>query len=468
MGKPTGFLEWDRAEPQRRPVQLRVLDSKEVDLPDDPAETRQQGGRCMDCGVPFCTNGCPLGNPIPDFAHALWTDKWHDAHKLLAVTNEFPEFTGRLCPAPCEAACVLAIDNAPVTIEHLERAIIERAWAEGWVKPRPPVRRTNKRVAVVGSGPAGLAAAAHLNRAGHTVTVYESAAKPGGLLRYGIPDFKMEKHVIDRRLQVLEEEGVEFRCGVPVGLKTGVTYKQLREDHDAIVIAIGSQRARDLDVPGRNLTGVSFAMDFLTAQNEVVSGVRPHSPIDVRGQHVIILGGGDTGSDCLGTALRQGAASVRQIELMPQPPDMRVQTNPWPSWPFVFRTSSSQEEGGERQFAFRTTRLEGDAGKLVALHGVKVDIVDGKLVDVPGSEIRLPCDALILALGFVGPDATPLVEQLGVALDARKNVVVDKQFATNVKGVFCAGDAHRGASLIVWAIAEGRDTARAVDDYLRV
>jgi glutamate synthase (NADPH/NADH) small chain len=306
------------------------------------------------------------------------------------------------------------------------------------------------------------------------VTVYESAAKPGGLLRYGIPDFKMEKHVIDRRLHVLEEEGVEFRCGVPVGLptpgaglRTGVTYKQLREDHDAVVIAIGSQRARDLDVPGRNLTGVSFAMDFLIAQNEVVSGVRPHSPIDVRGQHVIILGGGDTGSDCLGTALRQGAASVRQIELMPQPPDTRPEATPWPTWPFVFRTSSSQEEGGERKFAFRTTRLEGDAGKLVALHGVQVDLVDGKLVDVPGSEIRLPCDALILALGFVGPDATPLVEQLGVALDARKNVIVDKQFATNVKGVFCAGDAHRGASLIVWAIAEGRDTARAVDDYLR-
>jgi glutamate synthase (NADPH/NADH) small chain len=474
MGKPTGFLEWERAEPHRRPVQLRILDYKEVELPDDPAETRQQGGRCMDCGVPFCTNGCPLGNPIPDFAHALWTDRWHDAHKLLASTNEFPEFTGRLCPAPCEAACVLAIDNAPVTIEHLERAIIERAWTEGWVQPRPPVRRTNKRIAIVGSGPAGLAAAAHLNRAGHSVTVYESAAKPGGLLRYGIPDFKMEKHVIDRRLHVLEEEGVEFRCGVPVGLptpgaglRTGVTYKQLREDHDAVVIAIGSQRARDLDVPGRNLTGVSFAMDFLIAQNEVVSGVRPHSPIDVRGQHVIILGGGDTGSDCLGTALRQGAASVRQIELMPQPPDTRPEATPWPTWPFVFRTSSSQEEGGERKFAFRTTRLEGDAGKLVALHGVQVDLVDGKLVDVPGSEIRLPCDALILALGFVGPDATPLVEQLGVALDARKNVIVDKQFATNVKGVFCAGDAHRGASLIVWAIAEGRDTARAVDDYLR-
>jgi glutamate synthase (NADPH/NADH) small chain len=411
----------------------------------------------MDCGVPFCTQGCPLGNPIPDFAHGVWTDRWRAAHEQLAVTNEFPEFTGRLCPAPCEAACVLAIDNAPVTIEHLERAIIERAFAEGWVTPRPPAKRTGKKVAIVGSGPAGLAAAALLNRAGHTAIVYESAAQPGGLLRYGIPDFKMEKHVIDRRLAILAAEGVELRCNVAVGKQP--TWKQLKADHDAVVIAIGATRARDLEVPGRNLDGVLLAMDYLTEQNEVVSGVRPTSRFDVAGKRVVILGGGDTGSDCLGTALRQGASQVTQIELMPQPPLTRATDNPWPSWPYVFRTSSSQEEGGERTFAFRTTQLEGEGGRLVALRGVRVDD--------PAQEIRIPVDTLILALGFTGPDASPLGDQHGVAVDPRKNVIVDKQLAPNVKGVFCAGDAHRGASLIVWAIAEGRDTAKAVDSYLR-
>ncbi len=457
MGKVTGFLEWARAEPHRRPIGERLRDWREVELPDDPNESRQQGGRCMDCGVPFCTQGCPLGNPIPDFAHGVWTDNWRAAHEQLQVTNDFPEFTGRLCPAPCEAACVLAIDNAPVTIEHLERAIIERAFSEGWVAPRPPAKRTGKRVAIVGSGPAGLAAAARLNRAGHTAIVYEAAARPGGLLRYGIPDFKMEKHVIDRRLALLAAEGVEIKCGVQVGTKP--TWKQLRADHDAVVIAIGAQRPRDLDVPGRNLDGVVIAMDYLTEQNEVVGGERKTTQLDVAGKRVIILGGGDTGSDCLGTALRQGAAHVQQIELMPQPPLARAANNPWPSWPYVFRTSSSQEEGGERTFAFRTTHLEGKDGKLVALHGVNVDD--------PGHAVRLPVDTLILALGFTGPDATPLAQQLGIHLDSRNNIVVDRQFATNVKGVFCAGDAHRGASLIVWAIAEGRDTAAAVDVYLR-
>ena len=465
MGKPTGFLEWPRAGAHRRPIPERLRDFREVDITADPAESKQQGGRCMDCGVPFCTQGCPLGNPIPDFAHAVYTDRWLDAHRQLAVTNEFPEFTGRLCPAPCEAACVLNIDNAPVTIESLERAIIERAWQEGWVQPRPPKARTGKRVAIVGSGPAGLAAAAHLNRAGHTAIVYEAAKRPGGLLRYGIPDFKMEKHVIDRRLEVLSKEGVELRCGVSIG-KTP-TWKQLRDDHDAVVIAIGAQRPRDLDVPGRQLDGVLFAMDYLTEQNEVVGGERDSARFDVKGKRVVILGGGDTGSDCLGTALRQGAAHVMQIELMPAPPTLRGPNNPWPAWPVVFRTSSSQEEGGERDFAFRTTQLEGEAGKLVALHGVRVEMQAGKLVDVPGSELRIPVDTLILALGFLGPDTDPLVEQLGIALDGRKNIIVDKQFATNVKGVYCAGDAHRGASLIVWAIAEGRDTAKAVDAFLR-
>jgi glutamate synthase (NADPH/NADH) small chain len=385
---------------------------------------------------------------------------------MLAVTNEFPEFTGRLCPAPCEAACVLAIDHAPVTIESLERAISDRAWAEGWVEARPPKARTGKRVAIVGSGPAGLAAAAVLNRAGHTVIVYEAAKRPGGLLRYGIPDFKMEKHVIDRKLEILTKEGVEIRCGVAVGKNP--SWKQLRADHDAVILAIGAMRPRELDVPGRKLDGVLLAMDYLTEQNEVVAGDRPTAKYDVSGKRVVILGGGDTGSDCLGTALRQGAKQVMQIELMPQPPAMRTVGNPWPTWPFVFRTSSSQEEGGERAFAFRTTKLEGDNGKLTALHGVKVELVDGKLVDVPGSELRIEVDTLILALGFVGPDTSELVDQLGVALDNRGNIIVDKQFSTNVKGVYCAGDAHRGASLIVWAIAEGRDTAKTVDAYLRV
>jgi glutamate synthase (NADPH) small chain len=471
MGKPTGFIEWARAAPHRRSIDERLRDWREVETTADPAESKQQGGRCMDCGVPFCTQGCPLGNPIPDFAHAVYTDKWESAHRQLAVTNEFPEFTGRLCPAPCEAACVLAIDNAPVTIEALERAISDRAFQEGWVQPRPPKARTGKRVAIVGSGPAGLAAAALLNRAGHTAIVYEAAKRPGGLLRYGIPDFKMEKHVIDRRLEILTKEGVELRCGVAIGRSpSGPTWKQLRTDHDALVIAIGAQRPRELDVPGRaqiSGDGVILAMDYLTEQNEVVGRERDKARYDVKGKRVIILGGGDTGSDCLGTAHRQGAAHVMQIELMPTPPAMRATTNPWPSWPFVFRTSSSQEEGGEREFAFRTTRLEGENEKLVALHGIRVELKDGKLVDIPGSELRLPVDTLILALGFVGPDTSALTEQLGVALDRRGNIIVDRQFSTNVKGVFCAGDAHRGASLIVWAIAEGRDTAKAVDLFLR-
>ena len=479
MGKVTGFIEWPRAPPHRRPIAERLQDWREVETTADPAESRQQGGRCMDCGVPFCTQGCPLGNPIPDFAHAVYTDRWLDAHRQLAVTNEFPEFTGRLCPAPCEAACVLAIPDptqpdaplgAPVTIEALERAIIERAFSEGWVTPRPPKARTNKRVAIVGSGPAGLAAAAHLNRAGHTAIVYEASAQPGGLLRYGIPDFKMEKAVIDRRLAILTAEGVELRCNTRVGKQP--SWKQLRADHDAVVIAIGAQRPRDLDVPGRDLDGVVIAMDYLTEQNELIAGERAcdATRYDVKGKRVIILGGGDTGSDCLGTALRQGAAHVAQIELMPAPPPARTLTNPWPTWPLVFRTSSSQEEGGDREFAFRTTHLEGEAGKLIALHGIRVELQTDptpKLVDVPGTELRMPIDTLILALGFVGPDATPLVDQLGVALDPRGNVIVDKQYATNVRGVFCAGDAHRGASLIVWAIAEGRDLARTVDAYLR-
>ena len=442
MGKVDGFLTTARAAPHRRPVALRVLDWHEVEHDAEPREARDQAGRCMDCGVPFCTHGCPLGNPIPDFADAVSRGDWRDALRWLQTTNEFPEFTGRICPAPCEASCVLAIDNAPVTIESLERAIAERAFAEGWIAPRPPTTRTGKHVAVVGSGPAGLAAAAALNRAGHTVTVFEAAAHAGGLLRFGIPDFKLDKRVVDRRLAIMRAEGIELRCNARVD-----DWRELRARHDAIVIAIGAERPRELDVPGRELAGIVQAMDYL----------REVGAIDARGKRAVILGGGDTGSDCLGTALRQAAASVTQLELMPAPPEQRAATNPWPAWPLVFRTSSSQEEGGERRFAFRTTRFVGDAGRVIALEGVRDD----------GELVRIDVDLAILALGFVGADARGMVAQLGVALDARGNVLVDASFATTATGVFCAGDAHRGASLVVTAIAEGRDCARAVDAYLR-
>jgi glutamate synthase (NADPH/NADH) small chain len=459
MGKPTGFIEWQRLLPKKRAVAERIHDFREVEDVHGPLEQdalRNQAGRCMACGIPFCTQGCPLGNPIPEFADLVWKDRWLDAHKRLAATNDFPEFTGRLCPAPCEGSCVLGIDNAPVTIEAIEKEIAEHAFAEGWITPRPPRVRTGKRIAIVGSGPAGLAAANQLNRAGHTAIVYEAASRIGGLLRYGIPDFKIEKHVIDRRLAVMQAEGVQFVTGVRVGHDP--TWTQLRAEHDAVVIAIGAMRARDLVVPGRELAGVTLAMDFLTEQNEAIAAGRPAS-LSVAGERVIILGGGDTGSDCLGTAHRQGAAHVTQIELLPPPPPTRAATNPWPAWPLVFRTSSSQEEGGERTYAFRTTRLEGEDGKLTALIGERTDGAAG--------EVRLPVDALLLALGFVGPDTSPLVEQLGVTLDSRGNIAVDTRFATTVPGVYAAGDAHRGASLIVWAIAEGRELARHVDASLR-
>jgi glutamate synthase (NADPH/NADH) small chain len=479
MGKPTGFLEWSRLVPKKRAVAERLRDWREVEAPAGLLESdtmRTQAGRCMDCGIPFCHQGCPLGNLIPEFADLVWKDRWRDAHARLASTNNFPEFTGRLCPAPCEAACVLGIDptgaalravgvsrdpaaapaGQPVAIEAIEKAIVERAFAEGWIAPQPPRTRTGKRVAVVGSGPAGLAAAQQLNRAGHSVIVYEAAPRAGGLLRYGIPDFKLEKHVIDRRLAVLEAEGIELRCGVTVGRDP--TWPQLRASHDAVVIAIGAARARDLAVPGRELAGVVLAMDYLADHNAVVGGERAAPAYDVRDRRVVILGGGDTGSDCLGTALRQRAATVTQIELMPAPPATRTGANPWPTWPVVFRTSSSQEEGGERTFAFRTTHLEGDAGRLVALHGERVD--------APGETVRIPVDTLILALGFTGPDVTGLGE-LGVALDPRGNIAVDARYATTAPGIYCAGDAHRGASLIVWAIAEGRELARHVDAALR-
>jgi glutamate synthase (NADPH/NADH) small chain len=459
MGKPTGFVEWPRKTPGKRPVALRLRDWREVEAGDDPPHAiREQAGRCMDCGVPFCEQGCPLGNHIPDWNDLVHRDRWHDAWLRLAATNDLPEMTGRLCPAPCEAACTLAINTDAVTIEAVEKAVIERAFAEGWVEPPPPRPRTGRRVAVVGSGPAGLAAAAQLAAVGHAVTVFEKSPRAGGLLRYGIPDFKLEKWVIDRRLGVLAAGGIEIRTGADVGVDP--TWSSVLADHDAVLIAVGAQRPRELDVPGRDLDGVVLAMDYLSAQNQVVGGERPEPAAhDVAGQRVVILGGGDTGSDCLGTALRQGAASAIQLELLPAPPPERRADNPWPQWPVVFRTSSSQEEGGDRMFALRTTRLSGTDGRLTALHAAPYP--DG------GDEIAIECDVLVLALGFVGVEAPRLVDQLGVAIDRRGAIAIDRDHRTSVPGVYAAGDAHRGSSLIVWAIADGRAAARAIDGDLR-
>ncbi|MDX2009733.1 MAG: glutamate synthase subunit beta [Myxococcaceae bacterium] len=463
MGKTTGFLEWNREAPPKREKKERLHDSKEFVLPVVPEQSKRQAGRCMDCGVPFCQQGCPLGNPIPDFNEQVWKGRWREAYLSLTSTNNFPEFTGRLCPAPCEAACVLAVNQDPVTIEQIEKEIIERAFQEGWVHAQPPTFRTGKTVAIVGSGPAGLAAAAQLNRAGHTVIVYEKDDVLGGLLRYGIPDFKMEKWVIDRRVRLLEAEGVTFKTGVAVG--TSPTWAELKASHDAVVLGIGARVGRELGLPGRELSGIVQAMDYLEAANRrVASQSGGQGP--ATGRRVVVLGGGDTGSDCLGTALREEAASVSQIELMPVPPTARDLQNPWPQWPLVFRTSSSQEEGGLRSFGFLTKRLVGENGALVALEGVEVTLERGKLVEHPATLRRIDVDLLILALGFTGPDTSTLAQQLGVALDSRGNVKVDRQFATSVPGVFAAGDAMRGASLIVWAISDGREAARAVDTFL--
>jgi glutamate synthase (NADPH/NADH) small chain len=470
LGKVTGFMEWPRATPAKRAKTERLTEWTEFTHALHEETARQQAGRCMDCGVPFCHQGCPLGNLIPEFNEHVFRDHWEAAFIALNSTNNFPEFTGRLCPAPCEAACVLAIDQEPVTIETLEKEIAERAFREGWVRARAPSQRTGKRVAVVGSGPAGLAAAAQLNQAGHTVTVYERAPALGGLLRYGIPDFKLEKWVIDRRLAVLEEEGVLFRTGVDVGREP--TFDGLRATHDALVLAVGAQRPRELDVPGRELQGVVRAMDFLEAQNRRLAGQLV--PVDAPSAHdkrVIILGGGDTGSDCLGTALRQQAREVRQIELLPMPGRERAATNPWPQWPLIFRTSSSQEEGGERAFGLMTTRLSGEGGHLSALHGVQVELGRDekgafRFAEVPGSEVTYPVEMVVLAMGFVGPETAHMAVQLGLELDARGNVRVDGAFATSAAGVFAAGDASRGASLIVWAISDGREAARAADAFL--
>jgi glutamate synthase (NADPH) small chain len=483
VGKVTGFLEINRQRPAARPVAERLGDWREVYLPSDPATLRQQTSRCMDCGIPFCHEGCPLGNLIPDWNDLVYRDRWQAAFQRLQATNNFPELTGRLCPAPCEGSCVLALNDAAVTIKAAEAAIIERAFAEGWVVARPPLRRTGKRVAVIGSGPAGLAAADQLNRTGHRVTVHERADRPGGLLRYGIPEFKLEKQFLDRRLSLMQEEGVIFRTGCHIGVARPA--RDLLEEFDAVVLAGGATVPRDLPVPGRELKGIHFAMEFLSAQNRRLEGARGGHGIEAgsdhdsdevprltaRGKHVIIIGGGDTGADCLGTVHRQGARSVRQLELLPRPPETRASDNPWPLWPNVFRVSSAHEEGGERLYSIATQRFSGnDAGHVTTLHAVSVEVTNAggspAFKPIAGTEVALAADLVLLALGFVGPERGGMLDQLGVRLTDRGTVWRDEHWMTSVPGVFTAGDMQRGQSLIVWAIADGRSCARGVDAYL--
>jgi glutamate synthase (NADPH/NADH) small chain len=472
VGKITGFLEYERTMPQRRPVVERLRDWRELEgkLPEDQLQI--QGARCMDCGIPFCHKGCPLGNIIPDWNDLVYRGRWREAIDRLHSTNNFPEFTGRVCPAPCEEACVLNINNDPVTIKQLEKQIIEHAWKEGWVGPNVPPVKTGKRVAVVGSGPAGLACAQQLARAGHDVTLFERADRIGGLLRYGIPDFKMEKHLIDRRMEHMRAEGVTFRAGVNVGVD--IPADQLRAEFDAIVLAVGATHPRDLPVPGRELDGIHFAMDFLPQQNKRVAGDQVSGQITAEGKHVVILGGGDTGSDCLGTSNRQGALSVHQFELLPQPPETRTaEVAAWPYWPMILRTSSSHEEGVMRDWSINTKSFSGDAGgRVKKLHGVHLEWQKAenggppKMVEIPGSDFEIEADLVLLALGFLGPEKPGLLTDLGVKLDARGNVEADADYQTSVPGVFACGDGRRGQSLVVWAIWEGREAARGVDKVL--
>jgi glutamate synthase (NADPH/NADH) small chain len=470
MADPSGFIKYDRRETaRRRPVDLRLLDWNEVYEEFDQNVLQRQAARCMDCGIPFCHNGCPLGNLIPEWNDLVYRDRWRDAIERLHATNNFPEFTGRLCPAPCEASCVLGINQDPVTIKQVEVEIIDRAFDEGWVVPVPPTAPTGKKVAVVGSGPAGLAAAQQLTRAGHTVTVFERADRIGGLLRYGIPEFKMEKRHIDRRLAQMEAEGTQFRAGVNVGVD--ISAEQLRTDFDAVVLAGGATAWRELPVPGRELDGVHQAMEYLPWANRVqhgdpVLGEDGEPPITARGKKVVIIGGGDTGADCLGTAHRQGAASVHQLEIMPRPPEERADSTPWPTYPLMFRVSSAHEEGGERIFSVNTAEFTGSDGRVTALRGHEVAMNAGRFEKVDGTDFDLPTDLVLLAMGFVGPERDGLLTDLGVEINARGNVARGVAFDTSVDGVFVAGDMGRGQSLIVWAIAEGRAAAAGVDRYL--
>lgn len=483
MGKPTGFLEFTRALPGKKAPEERLRDYNEFMERFPEKNLKQQAARCMNCGVPFCHSGCPLGNVIPEFNDAVYRGQWAEAWDILSSTNNFPEFTGRICPAPCESACVLGINQPPVTIEEIEKHITEIAFEKGYVKPRKPNLRSGKKIAVVGSGPAGLAAAAQLNYAGHSVTVFERDEKPGGLLRYGIPDFKLGKDVVERRIKLMEEEGISFRCHAHVGVN--VNLNDLLREYHAIVLAGGSTAPRNLDVPGRELDGVHFAMQFLKQQNKRVSGADPLAHADIEsnildhalsatGKHVVVIGGGDTGSDCVGTSNRQGAASVTQFELLPKPPEGRTPFMPWPSYPMVLKTSTSHEEGCDRQWAVATKAFIGDAaGKLKALRIVDLEwkiTEDGRpaqFTEKPGSEREIPCELALLAMGFLHPDKTGMLEELEVELDERGNVKAsEKDYQTNHARIFACGDMRRGQSLVVWAISEGRECARKVDEYL--
>jgi glutamate synthase (NADPH) small chain len=464
VGKVTGFKEYTRELPVRRPVEERVNDYFEVYYTFPEEKVRTQAARCMDCGIPFCHTGCPVNNIIPDWNDLVYRDHWKEAIRVLHSTNNFPEFTGRLCPAPCEAACVLGINEPPVTIKVIEKTIVERAWEEGWIQPEPPATRSEKRVAVVGSGPSGLAAAQQLNRAGHWVTVFEKSDRLGGLMRYGIPDFKMEKVVVDRRLEQMMAEGVRFQTRAHIG--GNIPAEDLRKEFDAVLLAGGSESPRDLQVPGRELKGIHFAMEFLPQQNKRNAGDQVANPILATGKRVVIIGGGDTGADCLGTCHRQKAKSVHQFEIMPMPPQQRAPSTPWPLWPLQLRSESSHEEGGLRDWAIGTTHFTGDEnGNVKQLHAIRVG-PPPKFESLPGTEFVLDVELVLLALGFLGPVKRGMVEQLGVDLDPRSNIATDANYMSSVPGVFAAGDMRRGQSLIVWAIAEGRKAAAGVDKYL--
>ncbi|MDE3170451.1 MAG: glutamate synthase subunit beta [Acidobacteriota bacterium] len=465
MGKITGFKEYTRETPARRAVEERVNDYREVYRPFPDGKVRTQAARCMDCGIPFCHTACPVNNVIPDWNDLVYRDQWQDAIRVLHSTNNFPEFTGRICPAPCEAACVLGINEPPVTIKLIEKSIVERAWSEGWIRPEPPETRLSKRVAIIGSGPAGLAAAQQLNRAGYWVTVFEKCDRIGGLLRYGIPDFKMEKTVLDRRLEQMLAEGVVFQTKSHVG--QNVPVEDLRKEFDAILLSGGAEAPRDLKVPGRDLKGIHFAMEFLPQQNKAIAGDQVPNQILATGKHVVIIGGGDTGADCLGTCHRQRAKSITQFEILPMPPLERSPSTPWPLWPLQLRVESAHEEGGLRDWAVGTTSFTADdKGNVKKLHAIRVGPAP-KFDPIPGTEFALDADLVLLALGFTGPVREGMIEQFGVNLDARGNVATNGRYMSSVPGVFAAGDMRRGQSLVVWAIAEGRSAAQAIAQYLR-
>jgi glutamate synthase (NADPH) small chain len=464
MGKVTGFIEFTRELPQRRPVTERVNDYFEIYKPFPQEAVQTQAARCMDCGVPFCHTGCPVNNIIPDWNDFVYRDRWKDAIRQLHATNNFPEFTGRICPAPCEAACVLGINEPPVTIKNIEKSIVEHAFKEGWIKPEPSEFKTGKRIAVIGSGPAGMAASQQLARAGHDVTLFEKWDRIGGLLRYGIPDFKMEKWIIDRRMEQMSAEGVTFVTNAHVGVN--VPIEDLKKDFDVILLTGGAEQPRNLHVPGRELRGVHFAMEFLPQQNKVVAGDHLDSQILATGKNVIIIGGGDTGADCVGTSHRQKAKSVTQFEIMPRPPEERSSLTPWPLWPLQLRVESSHEEGGKRDWSINTVKFSGDEnGNVKKLHAIRVS-PPPKFEAMPGTEFELDADLVLLAMGFTGPVRPGLVEQLGVEVNVRGNVATDDNYQTSIPNVFAAGDLRRGQSLVVWAIAEGRKAARAIDLHL--